>query len=38
MVRLLRFGYIIYKIKRLTGKMNYKSKMSYKNKDNYKTL
>ena len=38
MVILLRFGYIICKIKRLTGKIIYNSKMSYKNKDNYKTL
>lgn len=37
MVKLLSFGYITYKIKRLTGKMIYKSKMSYKNKENYKT-
>lgn len=37
MVRPLRCGYITYKIKRLTGKMIYKSKMSYKDKENYKT-
>ena len=37
MVRFLRFGYITYKIKRLTGKISYNSKISYKDKDNYKT-
>ena len=37
MVRLLRFGYIICKIKRLIGKIIYIGKISYKNKDNYKT-
>ena len=37
MVRPLRFGYTIYKIKRLTGKMIYMGKMSYNDKENYKT-
>lgn len=37
MVILLRFGYITYRIKRLTGKIVYIDKMNYKNKENYKT-
>ena len=37
MARLLRFGYITYRIKRLTGKIIYIDKMSYKDKENCKT-